>query len=268
MKRSRNVLAAAATVALSITFAGCAAKNDVAAPDGRAPEIPSKTPTTILARSPVNQTGIVNSLVVNPPAVLVLDQNGTQMSDVLVSFAVTGGEGSVAPDQVLTDHSGIARTSWRLGDGTGENTLTATVSGIQPLVFRANSLLPGSMPELRGTRWELQRIGAQQLPVTYSGGGTTWTITGGNYVFLDDSTYAWGYTVNGVDNTRPMGRYVVDAPGSVQFFSAPGVLFSSATIAGNVVTVMYADFIDFDAETYVIPSSASRSQLQLRGTRH
>lgn len=268
MKRSRNVLAIAAAVTLSIILAGCSGKSDVAAPDGRAPEIPSKTPTTILARSLVNQTGIVNSLVVSSPAVLVLDQNGTQMSDVLVSFAVTGGAGSVAPDQVRTDHFGIARTSWRLGGATGENTLTATVSGIQPVLFRANSLLPGSMPELRGARWELVRIGAQQLPLTYSAGGTTWTITGGNYVLLDDSTYAWGYTVNGVDNTRPAGRYVVDAPGSVQFYSAPGVLFSSATIEGNVITVMYEDWMDFETETYVMASSESRSQLQFRPTGH
>ena len=254
MKRSRNAAGAAAAIALSIVLAACGTKNDVAAPDGRTPDTPSKTPTTVLAHSLVNQTGIVNSLVVSSPAVVVLDQNGAQMSDVVVSFVVTDGGGSVAPDRVRTDQFGIARTSWRLGEITGENTLTAAVSGIQPVVFRANSLLPGSMPELRGTRWELLRIGGQELPLTYTGGGASWTITGGHYVFLDDSTYAWGYTVNGVDNTHPMGRYVITASGAVQFFEAPGVLFSTATIEGNLVTVAYEDFIDFDVETYVMSS--------------
>lgn len=249
MKRSWNVVAA---VAFSITLAGCAANNDVAAPDGRTPEIPSKTPTSVVASSLVNQIGIANSLVTLPPVVRVLDQNGAPMSKIEVSFAIVDGGGSVAPDRVLTNNSGIARTSWRLGNTAGENTLTATVSGIQPLIFRANSLLPGSAPAVRATRWDLLLVAGQKLPLTYSAGGSTWTITGGQYVFLDDSSYARGYDVAGAEHTRPMGRYFVNASGAVQFFDALGLLLSTATIQGNLVTVTYEDFIDFDPEIYVM----------------
>jgi hypothetical protein len=255
MKRSRNVLAAATAVALSIAVAGCDFKNEVAPPDGQTPGSPSKTPTTVLAGSVLSQAGIVNSLVTHPPAVIVLDQNHTAMSGVEVSFVVTHGEGSVAPDRVRTDKDGIARTSWRLGETTGDNTLTANVSGIQPVVFSANSFLPGSLPELRGTQWDLVEVGGKKLPLTYSGGDSSWSITGGHYVFLDDSTYAWGYDVNGVGGARYMGRYVIDAFGAVQFFDASGFLFSTGTIQGNLVTVTYADIIDFEVEIYVLPSN-------------
>ena len=249
MKRSRNVVAA---VVFSFTLAGCAAEDDVAAPDGRTPEIPPQTPTSIVASSVVNQIGIANSLVTLPPVVTVLDQNGAPMSRVEVSFAIADGGGSVAPDRVLTNNLGIARTSWRLGNTAGENTLTATVSGIQPVVFKANSLLPGSAPEVRASRWDLLLVAGQRLPLTYSGGSSTWTITGGHYVFLDDSTYAWGYEVNGVDNTRPAGRYVVNASAAVQFYNSWGNLVSTATIQGNLATVTYEDIADFDPEIYVM----------------
>jgi hypothetical protein len=264
MKYSRNVATAVAGVTLSITLLGCGAKNEVAAPDGSTFATPSKAPTTILAGSLLKQTGVVNSFVPAPPAVVVLDQNGAPMSGVQVSFDVTSGDGLVAPNRVLTDRDGIARTSWRLGETSGENTLSATVSGIKPLIFIANCVVPEASPAARATQWDLLLIGGQQLPLTYSGGGSTWTITGGHYVFLDDSTYAFGYDVNGVEQLHPMGRYVTVASGAVQFYLAPGSyplstfyaerggLFSTATIKGNLVTVTYEDFIDFEIETYVI----------------
>ena len=256
MRHSRTVTAGAAALALSFTLAGCSAKNDVAAPDGQpifSP--PAKTATTIFARSLLSQTGIASFLVPSPPAVIVLDQNGLPMSDVDVLFVVMKGEGSVAPDRVRTDRYGIARTSWRLGSAAGENTLTANVSGIQPLPFSAKALVPQGAPSERATKWDLVLIGGQELPITYSAGSQSWTITGGHYLFLDDSTYAYGYDVNGIVQTRPMGRYLFAASGTVQFYDQYGALFSTGTIQGNVITVTYEDSIDFDIETYVFSST-------------
>jgi hypothetical protein len=262
MKHSGNVTVGAA--ALAIALAGCTAKNDVAAPDGSTSSSTSKRPTTVLAQSLVRQTGIANSLVSTPPGVIVLDQNGSAMPDVEISFVVTNGDGSVTPDRVRTSSRGVAFTSWRLGETGGENTLAATVPGVQPVIFSANSLVPQSAPAERVTRWDLLLIGGKELPVTYSGGSSTWTITGGHYVFLDDSTYTYGGSVDGVDHTGPPGRYVRLASGAVQFYLAPGSypassfyaerggLFSTATIQGNLVTVTYEDFLDFDIETYVM----------------
>jgi hypothetical protein len=127
-------------------------------------------------------------------------------------------------------------------------------------------LLPQDAPALASSKWDLLLMGGQQLPQTFSGGGSTWTITGGHYVFLDDSTYAFGYDVNGVGHLNPLGRYFRNASGAVQFYLAPGSypgsafyaerggLFSTATIQGNLITVTYEDFIDFEIETYVMSS--------------
>jgi hypothetical protein len=257
MKRSRRLAAGVTTAAFSITLVGCAAKNEVAAPDGA-----RLAPTTVLAHSLASQTGVANSIVASPPTVIVLDQNDAPMRNVEVSFAVTNGGGSVVPDLVRTDNNGFAAASWRLGDTSIENTLTATVSGIQPVIFRANSLLPQNAPAVRATRWDLLLAGGQQLPLTYSGGGATWTITGGHYVFLDDSTYTFGYDIDLVAHPNPSGRYFRLASGEVQFYLAPGTygpfyaemggLFSTATIQGNLITVKYEDLVDFETEIYVM----------------
>ena len=264
MKHAKRLATGAAAVAVSFTLIGCAGNNEVAAPDGGTFVAPARAPTTVLAQSSLSQTAVAKSIVASPPAVMVLDQNGSRMPNVDVSFVVTNGGGSVVPDLVHTDKYGVATASWRLGDTSDENTLTATVSGIQPVVFRANSLLPQSAPALQATRWDLLLIGGQQLPLTYSGGGSTWTITGGHYVFLDDSTYTFGYDIGGVGHASSIGRYFRNASGAVQFYLAPGTygpfyaerggLFSTATIQGNLITVTYEDYVDFEIEIYIMPS--------------
>lgn len=258
MKHARHLTTRAAALALTITLAGCATQNDVTAPNAGTFVSPSKVPTTVLARSPVSQIGVTSSVVPFSPAVVVLDQNGAPMKDVDVHFVVTDGGGSVAPSLVSSNANGLAVASWHLGDTSGENTLTATVQGIQPVLFEANAVLP-----LNVTRWDLQLIGDKPLPLTYSGGGASWTITGGHYVLVDDGTYTFGYDVDGVERPSTIGRYIRLDSSRVQFYlpagSYPqsefyterGGLFSTGIIQGNVMTVTYEDFVDFEIETYV-----------------
>lgn len=80
--------------------------------------------------------------VAEPPAVLVRDQNGVPMGGVSVSFAVVSGDGSVEPAAGVTGTDGIVRAAaWKLG-AAGANTVTATVSGLNPIVFTANAVDP------------------------------------------------------------------------------------------------------------------------------
>lgn len=102
---------------------------------------------SIQATTATTQQAPVGTNVDAPPAVIVRDGQGLPMEGVTVNFAVTGGAGSVAPSSVVTGVDGTAQaTSWTLGPGAGQNTVTATVAGLAPVTFSATGfLLPASV---------------------------------------------------------------------------------------------------------------------------
>src|SRR5205823_1292132 len=70
-----------------------------------------------------------------------------------VTFAVTGGGGSVSGSVAHSDANGVATVgSWTLGPGVGDNTLTATVAGSgisgNPVTFTATAVQPGAPANL------------------------------------------------------------------------------------------------------------------------
>src|SRR5262249_54973315 len=74
------------------------------------------------------------------PAVKVTDAQGGAVSGVAVTFAVTGGGGSITGASQSSNSSGVATVgSWTLGPAAGPNTLTATSSGLSgsPVTFMA-----------------------------------------------------------------------------------------------------------------------------------
>ncbi len=100
--------------------------------------------TTIALNAGNNQTATVGSAVAVAPSVLVTDGGGNPVSGVSVTFAVTGGGGSVTGGSATTNASGLATvTGWTLGGtaGTGNNTLTATSAGLtgSPVTFTASA---------------------------------------------------------------------------------------------------------------------------------
>lgn len=88
-------------------------------------------------------TATVGTATQVPPKVLVRDAAGNAVPNVGVTFAVTGGGGSVTPTTpVTTDASGAAAASkWILGTNVGANALTAT-AGSASAVFGATGTLP------------------------------------------------------------------------------------------------------------------------------
>ena len=84
------------------------------------------------------QTAPAGSTLPIAPAVHVTDAGGAPLQDVPVTFAVTGGNGSIAGATPLTNASGIATLgSWTLGTIAGPNALSATVTGLTPVTFGA-----------------------------------------------------------------------------------------------------------------------------------
>lgn len=85
------------------------------------------------------QTALAGAAVASPPSIKVTDANNNPVANVLVSFAVTSGGGSVTGNLAQTDANGIATAgSWKLGALVAVNTVTATATGITtPVTFTA-----------------------------------------------------------------------------------------------------------------------------------
>lgn len=132
MRRSRISITSCALVA-SFLLAACK-DGEQAAP------VPGSLTATVAA----TQTGTVGAAVAVPPAVLVKDTKGNIMANVPVTFSVTAGGGTVTGATATTGVDGVARVgSWTLGTASGANTLSATVSGVAPVVFTATAA-PGA----------------------------------------------------------------------------------------------------------------------------
>jgi alpha-tubulin suppressor-like RCC1 family protein len=84
----------------------------------------------------------VSASVTTPPSVKVVDANNNGVSGVSVTFAVTGGGGSISGDAIkTTNSSGIATlTGWQMGGTEVVNTLTATSGSLtgSPVTFSAD----------------------------------------------------------------------------------------------------------------------------------
>jgi hypothetical protein len=95
------------------------------------------TPATITGTPTDTIHATVGSTVVTPLTVIVKNKAGSPVDSAVVTFAVTGGGGSVAAASVRTDVSGTATTSWTLGPTAGVQTASATAVGLTSVSFVA-----------------------------------------------------------------------------------------------------------------------------------
>ena len=87
-----------------------------------------------------NQSGTEGSAAPIAPSVVVKDINGNVKVDVVVTFAVASGGGSVTGGTVTSDAAGAATVgSWILG-AVGTNTLTASAPGVPDVTFTATAI--------------------------------------------------------------------------------------------------------------------------------
>lgn len=121
-------------VALAVLLAACSG-------DGGGGGTEPAEASGVAAASATALNGAVGANV-EAPAVRVVDQRGGLMPGVSVRFTVTGG-GSLGATTATTDASGVASAvSWRLGPTPGTQTVTATVTGLTPVVFTATAADP------------------------------------------------------------------------------------------------------------------------------
>ena len=133
--------------------------------------------TTVEKVSGDNQSGNVGSTLPNPLVVHVLDQNSNPMAGVTVTFEPSEGA-SVNPTEATTDENGEAQTMLTLGAEPGEYTVTASVEGLDPVVFTATAI--DDIPDIFNV----------YPSYGYVSGGTEIVIAGAN--FKDEATVTIG----------------------------------------------------------------------------
>jgi len=112
--------------------------------------------TRIAASSALVIAGQAGSTVDVVPTVTLTDQRGRGLANVLVAWQEGVNSGGAGVDTVRTDARGIASAgSWTLGTGVGQQTLSASVSGLQPVRFTA-VVSPGAPAVLQRRSAEVQ----------------------------------------------------------------------------------------------------------------
>lgn len=112
--------------------------------------------TRLDAGTAVVVSGQAGSPVAVPPAVTLTDQRGRGIANVLVTWQEGVNSGLAGVDTVRTDSRGIASaTSWTLGIGVGEQSLTASVNGLPSVRFRA-IVSPGAPAVMQRRTAEVQ----------------------------------------------------------------------------------------------------------------
>jgi len=122
--RSRGAI----LVATAATLAACGSSSE-----------PKKdvTPATIVAQSTDTIRAAVGANIPTPLTVIVKNKAGDPIDSALVTFAVASGGGTVSASSARTDASGSASTTWKLGNTTGLQTVTASAGTLTPVTFAA-----------------------------------------------------------------------------------------------------------------------------------
>jgi hypothetical protein len=96
--------------------------------------------TTLTVQSGDEQQALVGNAVALPLRVLVTNDEGDPVPNVLVNFAVKTGGGTITGGAARSDDDGVATAGvWTLGAFLGEHTVEASVTGLESVTFTANA---------------------------------------------------------------------------------------------------------------------------------
>jgi hypothetical protein len=107
---------------------------------------PGSQPDSVQEVSGNGQVGLINETLAQPLVVRVEDESGNPLEGVTIQWTIGGG-GSLNPLQFVTGTDGVASVERTLGGVAGEQTTTATVEGLPPVVFTSTAEA-GSIPQL------------------------------------------------------------------------------------------------------------------------
>lgn len=147
---------------------------------------PGQVATSIAANSFTTVTAPPGTEVTELPSVIVRDQRGALQAGVPVTFAVTGGGGTLTGGSATTNSSGIATVgSWTIGAGNGANTLSATSGNLHAVTFTACATPPHTLGSTIDN--QLSLTDCQFVNGSFVDFYTVTIPTSGTYVFNQSS---------------------------------------------------------------------------------
>ena len=179
-----------------------------------------------------DQSAETGTAVVQPLVVRVVDASGNGIPGQAVSWVIAGGGGTATPASTTTDASGRASTVWKLGPSAGPNTLSAVVSGVGVVGFRATATpgaaaTPHTIARSGGDGQSAAAGSALPAPLSVKVTSVTGAAVGGVSV-------AWVAATGGGSVSSPTS--VTDPSGVAQIFrtlgTAPGAATTTAAVAG------------------------------------
>ena len=198
----------------------------------------------------VPQSAGVGTVVPTPPAVRVVDVDGTGVAGVTVTFSVTAGGGQVEGGTASTNANGIASvTKWTLGTTAGANTLTAQSGVLTPVTFTATGL-PGAASVLVKSSADPQNavVGAAVAAAPsvtvkdangngIAGVAVTFAVTagGGSVTGATQQSSATGVATMG---SWTLGTVVGPNTVTASATGLPSVSFSTTSVAGPPATLI------------------------------
>ena len=98
-------------------------------------------PASIVIYTGNGQNGPAGTQLPDPLCTNVLDAGKNLLHGIVVTYTVASGDGTIgAPTTPSTDANGIATSGlWKLGPGTGPQTVTATAAGAGSVTFTATA---------------------------------------------------------------------------------------------------------------------------------
>lgn len=90
---------------------------------------PDVTPAALVILSGNNQSATAGTALADSLRVQVRNAAGSALPNIIVTWAVTAGGGSLATASGSSDEEGVMANAWTLGAGAGANTVTASVVG-------------------------------------------------------------------------------------------------------------------------------------------
>ncbi len=93
----------------------------------------------ITAVSGGGQTDPVVATLKNPLVVQVTDRTGNPLPGATITWTATVGGGTFDSTTTHTDASGRSQAKWTLGGSVGNQTATASVTGLAPVSFQASA---------------------------------------------------------------------------------------------------------------------------------
>ena len=224
-----------------------------------APLIVQPVASTAVVVSGSGQSGTVGTPLAQPLRVRVNASDNLGVQGVAVSFAPTGGGGTLSASTVTTDANGDASVVWTLGAVPGQQTVTASAAGVSgaPAIFAATAV-PGSATRLAFNVHPSSSTAGQSLApavvvVAQDALGNTvpgfsGAVTLGIGTNPSTGTLSGTTTVVAVAGVATFSNLVLNTAASGYTLTASAAGLSSATSSSFTITPAAAHHLQFDVQ--------------------